>query len=135
MIIDNTTTGQTLAEHGLEITDVLLESSTRFIANPAALADGWKRRQDRGTEDAFRGRPRRPEAGHAGDERPSGEAGRGRPDPALHEVADGLLALPGRRLRGQGGRSQGGSGAGSSRVLKRLGATDILEYEFRKVVL
>lgn len=43
MIIDNTATGRTLKEHRLRITAVIFGSSTRFIANPAALADGRKR--------------------------------------------------------------------------------------------
>jgi ATP phosphoribosyltransferase len=34
MIVDNTATGRTLVENGLEILDTLLESSTRVIASP-----------------------------------------------------------------------------------------------------
>jgi len=43
MIIDNTSSGQTLRDNGLKIIDTLLESSTRFVASPAAMADPWKR--------------------------------------------------------------------------------------------
>jgi ATP phosphoribosyltransferase len=43
VIVDNTATGRTLAENGLIELDTLLSSSTRLIANPRALA-GPKRR-------------------------------------------------------------------------------------------
>ena len=43
MIIDNTSSGQTLRDNGLKIIDTLLESSTRFFASHAALADPEKR--------------------------------------------------------------------------------------------
>jgi ATP phosphoribosyltransferase len=43
MIIDNTASGQTLKDNGLRIVDTLLESSTRFVASKAAMADTEKR--------------------------------------------------------------------------------------------
>jgi len=43
MIIDNTSTGRTLKEHGLNIVSTLLRSSTRFIANKDALKVPWKK--------------------------------------------------------------------------------------------
>jgi len=43
MIIDNTSSGQTLRDNGLKIIDTLLESSTRFVASPAAMANPVKR--------------------------------------------------------------------------------------------
>jgi ATP phosphoribosyltransferase len=43
MIIDNTSTGQTLRDNGLRIVATILESSTRFVASKAALADREKR--------------------------------------------------------------------------------------------
>jgi ATP phosphoribosyltransferase len=43
MIIDNTSTGQTLKDNGLRIAAIILESSTRFVASKAALADPEKR--------------------------------------------------------------------------------------------
>jgi len=42
-IVDLTETGSTLRRHGMEIVDVLLESRTQLIANPAAFADPTKR--------------------------------------------------------------------------------------------
>jgi len=43
MIIDNTSSGQTLRDNGLKIISTLLESSTHFVASKAAMADGEKR--------------------------------------------------------------------------------------------
>ena len=43
MIIDNTSSGQTLNDNGLKIIATLLESSTRFVASKAAMADKTKR--------------------------------------------------------------------------------------------
>ena len=45
MIIDNTSTGQTLKDNGLRIVDTVLQSSTRFVASKAAMADPEKRGQ------------------------------------------------------------------------------------------
>ena len=45
MIIDNTSTGQTLRDNGLRIVDTLMTSSTRFAASKAALASPDKRRR------------------------------------------------------------------------------------------
>ena len=43
MIIDNTSSGQTLKDNQLKIIGEILESSTRFVASHAALADPEKR--------------------------------------------------------------------------------------------
>ena len=42
MIVDNTSTGRTLKEHNLHIISTLMTSSTRFIANKASFEDSWK---------------------------------------------------------------------------------------------
>lgn len=44
LIVDNTASGKTLAENRLKIVDTLLRSTTRVVANPAALDDPAKRR-------------------------------------------------------------------------------------------
>ncbi len=44
LIVDNTATGTTLRENGLEILDTLLRSTTQVVASPAALADPERRR-------------------------------------------------------------------------------------------
>jgi ATP phosphoribosyltransferase len=43
MIIDNTASGQTLKDNGLKIIATILESSTRFVASGAAMANPEKR--------------------------------------------------------------------------------------------
>jgi len=45
MIVDNTSTGTTLKQNGLDIVETLLESSTRMIANKQAMQDEWKRKK------------------------------------------------------------------------------------------
>ena len=42
-IVEATETGSTLRANRLRIIDTLLESNTQLIANPVALADGWKK--------------------------------------------------------------------------------------------
>ncbi|MBI4343619.1 MAG: ATP phosphoribosyltransferase [Candidatus Omnitrophica bacterium] len=44
-IVELTETGQTLVANGLRILETICESTTQFIANPAALRDPWKRRK------------------------------------------------------------------------------------------
>jgi len=43
LIIDNTATGATLSSHRLAIVDEIMRSTTRFVCNPKALADPWKK--------------------------------------------------------------------------------------------
>lgn len=43
LIVDNTSTGQTLHDNGLHIAATLLRSTTRVIANPEAMADPARR--------------------------------------------------------------------------------------------
>ncbi|MCL2094221.1 MAG: ATP phosphoribosyltransferase [Treponema sp.] len=45
LIIDNTSSGQTLRDNGLNIIGTILESSTRFVASRAAMADKGKARR------------------------------------------------------------------------------------------
>ncbi len=45
MIIDNTSTGRTLIENGLRIVDTLMTSSTRFFASKAAMNDPAKKQK------------------------------------------------------------------------------------------
>ncbi len=42
-IVEVTETGSSLRANRLRVIDTLMESNTQFIANPAALADAWKR--------------------------------------------------------------------------------------------
>ena len=43
MIIDNSSTGQTLRDHHLKVMASIMTSSTRFITNNDVLKDGWKK--------------------------------------------------------------------------------------------
>jgi len=43
MIVDNTSTGQTLKDNGLRIVATVMESSTRFVASRSAMEDPEKR--------------------------------------------------------------------------------------------
>lgn len=43
MIIDNVASGKTLQDHNLKIVDEIMDSSTCFIANREAVRDKWKR--------------------------------------------------------------------------------------------
>jgi len=45
MIIDNTATGRTLQENGLRIVDTIMESSTRMFASKEAMADPAKKQK------------------------------------------------------------------------------------------
>ncbi len=42
MIIDNVSTGRTVKKHNLRILSTIMESSTRIVVNKTALADPWK---------------------------------------------------------------------------------------------
>jgi ATP phosphoribosyltransferase len=44
-IVDVTETGSSLRANNLRVIDTVLESTPRFIANPAACADAWKKRK------------------------------------------------------------------------------------------
>ena len=46
-IVDVTETGSSLRANKLRILETIMESSPQFIANKAALADPWKKREDR----------------------------------------------------------------------------------------
>jgi ATP phosphoribosyltransferase len=43
MIVDNVSTGRTLKEHNLLVIDTILESSTRLIASKNSMQDPWKK--------------------------------------------------------------------------------------------
>lgn len=133
MIVDNTTTGRTLVEHGLEIADVLLESSTRFIANPETLNDDWKRGKIEELKMLFTA---------VLNARRRVMLEMNVPSDKLDEI---VSMLPCMRSPTVSSLYQGGGYAVKVAVLKeetskliprlkKLGATDILEYEFRKVV-
>ncbi|MDR1787376.1 MAG: ATP phosphoribosyltransferase [Treponema sp.] len=134
LIIDNCSSGQTLRDNGLRIIGTLMQSSTRFVASPAALAVPEKRARIEELAMLFA-------AVLAGRERVMLEMNA--PEAAIAAIAASF----------QGMRSPtvsplyGGKGFAvkiavkKSDVpalvpsLKKLGASDIVEYDLRKVVL
>jgi ATP phosphoribosyltransferase len=133
MIIDNTSTGQTLQDNGLRIVATILESSTRFYASHAALADPYKRMRIEELSMLFK-------AVLDGRERVMLEMN------VPKDVFPGMVnSLPAMRsptvapLSGDGGYAVK-IAVKRSEVseliprLKRLGAGDIVEYDLRKVV-
>jgi ATP phosphoribosyltransferase len=134
MIIDNTATGRTLKEHGLKIIDTIMESSTRFIANRQSITDGWKREKIEELKMLFasvlQARERvMLEMNVPGD-----------------KLDDVVRILPCMRAptvsplhEDQGYAVKVAVRKNETRKLiprlKKIGASDILEYEFRKVVL
>ncbi len=134
MIIDNLSTGQTLADHSLKILDVILESSTRMIANRAALEVPEKKEKIEELVLLF-------QAVLNARQRVMLEMNV--PKDKLEAV---IRILPCMRaptvapLYQESGFSVKSAVERSKTLklipcLKKMGATDILEYEFRKVVI
>jgi ATP phosphoribosyltransferase len=133
MIVDNTSTGRTLVENGLRIVDTLLESSTRFVASKTALADPDKKRRIEELAMLFK-------AVIDGRERVMLEM-----NVTKLRFRDLVAGLPAMRsptvapLYGDDGYAVKIAVKGSEvpdliPMLKKLGATDIVEYDLRKVV-
>jgi len=134
MIIDNTSTGRTLKEHNLHIIETLLESTTRFIANRSALKDPWKNEKIEEMKMLFQA---------VMDARSRVMLEMNVPKNNFDEI---IKILPCMRsptvspLHGEGGYAVKAAVKKSDVVklvpkLKKYGATDILEYDIRKVVL
>jgi len=134
MIIDNTSSGQTLKDNGLKIIGTILESSTRFVASHTALADPEKRNRIEELAMLFR-------AVLDGRDRVMLEMNI--PRDRFEAVVNGLPAMRSPTvapLFGDGGYAVK-IAVKKSEVpdiiprLKKLGAVDIVEYDLRKVVL
>jgi ATP phosphoribosyltransferase len=136
MIIDNTSSGQTLRDNGLRIVDTLLESSTRFVASKAALADREKRSRIEELAMLFK-------AVLEGRNRVMLEMNFSKE--TFDAVVSGRERLPAMRsptvspLYGENGYAVK-IAVRKSEIpdliprLKKLGAADIVEYDLRKVV-
>jgi ATP phosphoribosyltransferase len=133
MIIDNTSSGQTLRDNGLKIIGTLLESSTRFVASHAAMADAEKRNRIEELTMLFR-------AALDGRDRVMLEMNI--PKDRFESLAAGLPAMRSPTVA----PLYGGEGYAVKIAvkkhevpdiiprLKKLGALDIVEYDLRKVV-
>jgi ATP phosphoribosyltransferase len=133
MIIDNTSSGRTLKDNGLKIIGTILESSTRFVASHAALADPEKRNRIEELAMLF----------HAvldGRDRVMLEMNI--PKDRFESVANSLPAMRSPTVAPLFGDSGYAVkiAVRKSEVpdiiprLKKLGAVDIVEYDLRKVV-
>lgn len=134
VIIDNMASGRTLREHGLKVIATLLKSSTRFIASRRALRDPFKREKIGQMETLFR-------AVLDARERVMLEM-----NVAGNRLDEIVRVLPCMRAPTVsplfGGRGYAVKTAVRKREaaalitrLKKMGARDILETEFRKVVI
>jgi ATP phosphoribosyltransferase len=134
MIIDNTSSGKTLQDNGLRIIAEILKSSTRFVASKAALADKEKRSRVEELATLFR-------AVLDGRDRVMLEMNV--PKARFAEIAANLPAMRSPTvapLYGDEGYAVKIAVKKSEIAviiprLKKLGATDIVEYDLRKVVL
>lgn len=134
MIIDNMATGRTLEEHGLKVIDTILESSTRFIANRKAMRDPWKKAKILEMKLLFRA---------ILDARERVMLEMNVPKDKFDEIVRKLPCMRSptvSSLYGEGGFAVKVAVKRTEvtkliPLLKKLGATDILEYELRKVVV
>ena len=133
MIIDNTSSGQTLKDNGLKIVGTLLESSTRFAASRSALANAEKKSRIDELAMLFR-------AVMDGRDRVMLEMN------IPKEQFESLASLPAMRsptvatLYGEAGFAvkiavKKHEVPDLIPKLKKIGALDIVEYDLRKVVL
>ena len=134
MIIDNTATGKTLEANKLKIIETILQSSTRFIANKDSLKDPWKREKIAEIQMLFKS---------ILDARDRVMLEMNVPRDKFEEIVELLPCMRSPTvspLYGEGGYAVKVAVKESEAVklipqLIKLGATDILEYEIRKVVI
>ncbi len=133
MIIDNTATGRTLQENGLRIVDTIMESSTRMFASREAMEDPDKKRKIEELKMLF-------EAVLAARNRVMLEMNVSRA--RFPDLVSGIPAMKSPTvapLYGDDGYAvkivvKKNEVPNLMPKLKQLGATDILEYELRKVM-
>jgi ATP phosphoribosyltransferase len=133
IIIDNTATGQTLKDNGLRVIDILLESSTRFVASHEAMSDQHRRTRIEELAMLFR-------AVLEGRDKVMLEMNV--PPESFATLVDGLPAMrsptisPLYKDSGYAVKIAIKKSEAPALIprLKALGATDIVEYELRKVI-
>ncbi|MEO0136745.1 MAG: ATP phosphoribosyltransferase [candidate division WOR-3 bacterium] len=134
MIIDNTATGTTLKEHNLKIYKILMDSTTRFIASRNALNDPWKKNKIEELKMLFQAVLDARERVMLEMNVPKEKFDR------IVKILPCMRAPTVAPLYGEKGFAVKVAVRKNEVIklipqLKRLGATDILEYEFRKVVV
>ena len=133
MIIDNSSSGQTLKENGLKVISTLMESSTRFVASKTAMANSEKRERIEELAMHFK-------AVLNGRERVMLEMNI--PKANFKEIVAGLPAMRSPTVSPLYGDEGYAVKIAVKKTevpllitnLKKAGATDIVEYELRKVV-
>ncbi|MBN2810600.1 ATP phosphoribosyltransferase [Treponema zuelzerae] len=133
MIIDNTATGRTLIENGLRIVDTIMESSTRMFASKEAMADPAKSKKIQELKMLF-------ESVLAAKNRVMLEMNVSKA--RFSDLVSGIPAMKSPTvapLYGDDGYAikivvKKSEAPTLLPKLKSLGATDILEYELRKVM-
>ncbi len=134
MIIDNISTGRTLKEHNLQMIDTIMESSTRFIANKAAVNDHWKKEKIDEMKMIFQA---------VLDARQRVMLEMNVPKEKFEEIVKFLPCMRSPTVSPLYGEQGFAVKVAVKKheviklipLLKKYGATDILEYDFRKVVL
>jgi ATP phosphoribosyltransferase len=134
LIIDNTASGQTLRDNGLKIIDTILESSTRFVAGRAAMADREKRARIEELAMLFKA---------VLDARERVMLEMNVPAGRFESLVSGLPAMRSPTVSPLNGDNGYAVKIAVRRrevpelipKLKKLGAADIVEYDLRKVVL
>jgi ATP phosphoribosyltransferase len=134
MIIDNTSTGRTLREHKLKIVDTIMTSSTRMIMNADIAENSWKMKKIRELALLFKA---------ILDARERVMLEMNVPKDKLDIIVPELPCMQAPTVAPLFGDSGYAVKIAVKKVdipkliprLKELGATDILEYNFGKVVL
>lgn len=134
VIIDNVSTGRTLQEHNLQVIDTILESSTRFIANKEVMRDPWKQEKVNEMKTIFKA---------VLDARQRVMLEMNVPKEKLEEIVKFLPCMRSPTIAPLYGEQGYAIKVAVKKqeviklipLLKKYGATDILEYDFRKVVL
>jgi ATP phosphoribosyltransferase len=134
VIIDNVSTGRTLQEHNLQVIDTILESSTRFIANKEVMRDPWKQEKVNEMKMIFKA---------VLDARQRVMLEMNVPKEKLEEIVKFLPCMRSPTIAPLYGEQGYAIKVAVKKqeviklipLLKKYGATDILEYDFRKVVL
>jgi ATP phosphoribosyltransferase len=134
MIIDNTATGKTLEANNLKIIETIIQSSTRFIANKESLENPWKREKIAEIQMLFKS---------ILDARNRVMLEMNVPRDKFEEIIEFLPSMRSPTvspLYGEGGYAVKVAVKEAEAVklipqLIKMGATDILEYEIRKVVI
>lgn len=134
MIIDNASSGRTLKDHGLRVVAEIMGSSTRVIANSGALEDEWKKNQIEQMRMVFTA---------VMNARKRVMLEMNVPLDRLREIVGILPCMRAptvSHLYGEEGYAVKAAVRKEEIVkliprLKRMGATDILEYELKKVII